>query len=111
MASFPGPKVHRTARRKLGRGQHVQVPPVTITAVVSTTTVTLTFSVAVIVSGKINYVTSTGGPVVSQTQTNPTTVVLVLTATQASAVWSIAANDPAISTFQGGGNAAAGGTF
>jgi hypothetical protein len=110
MASFPTSKVHRPSRRKLGRGQHVQLPSVTITAGVSTDTVTLTFSVPVIVNGLISYVTNSGH-VVTQTQVSPTSVTLLCSATQAAAVWTIAAGDPAISTFQGGTNAAAGGTF
>lgn len=110
MASYPSAKVHRVSRRKLGRGQHVQVPPVTIVPTVATTTVTLTFSQAVVVSGKIGYVGNTG-PVLVQTQTSPTVVTLTFTGSQAAATYSIAANDPAIKTFQGGGNAAVSGTF
>lgn len=110
MASFPGPKVHRVSRRQLGRGQHVQRAAVTITAAVATETVTLTFSAPVIINGPINYF-GDAGPVLVQAQTSPTTVTLTFTATQATATWAIAANDPNIATFQGGSNAAAGGTF
>jgi hypothetical protein len=110
MASYPSAKVHRVSRRKLGRGQHVQLPSVTITATVSTVTVTLTFSAAVVVSGKINYVGNSGAVLV-QTQTSATVVTLTFAATQAAATYSIAANDPAIKTMQGGGNAAVSGTF
>jgi hypothetical protein len=111
MASFPGSKVHRVSRRKLGRGQHVQLPPVMITGAAATTTVTLTFSTPVVVSGNIPLTLSAGGPLLSQSQTSPTTVVQHYTSSAAGATWSIAAGLPMISTFQGGSNAAAGGTF
>ena len=110
MASFPGSKIHRVSRRKLGRGQHVQLPAVTITAAAATETITLTFSVPVVVSGNIPLVSSTG-VLVSQTQPSPTTVAQVWSTSQAAATWSIPAGVPEIATFQGGTNAAAGGTF
>jgi len=110
MASFPGSKVHRVSRTKLGKGQHVQLAPVTITATASTTTITLTFSEAVVVSGDIPLVSS-AGEFVSQTVVSDTEVQQVWSASQATATWSIAANCGAVATFWGGGNAAAGGTF
>ncbi len=110
MASYPGTKVHRAKRTKLSKGQHVQLPPVTITATASTVTITLTFSVPVIISGNIPLVSSTG-TFVSQTVTSPTTVQQVWSTSQAAATWSIAGGVPQIATFQGGGNAPAGGTF
>ncbi len=110
MASFPGSKVHRTSRRQLGKGQHIQLTPVTITATAATTTITLTFSVPVIVSGNIPLVSSTG-TFVSQTIVSPTEVQQTWSTSQAAATWSIAGGVPEIATFQGGGNAPAGGTF
>ncbi len=110
MASFPGSKVHRVSRRQLGKGQHVKIAPVTITATASTTTITLTFSVPVIISGNIPLVSSTG-EFVSQTVVSPTVVQQVWSTSQAAATWSIAGGVPQIATFQGGGNAPAGGTF
>ena len=59
MASYPGAKVHRVSRRKLGRGQHVQLPSATVTAAAVTTTVTLTFSQSVVVGGPIPLVLGT----------------------------------------------------
>ena len=110
MASFPGAKTHRVKRTKLSKGQHVQIPPVTITATASTTTITLTFSVPVIISGNIPLASSTG-TFVSQTVVSSTEVQQTWSAAQTTATWSIAANCGAITTFQGGGNAPAGGTF
>ncbi len=110
MASFPGAKIHRVSRRTLGKGQHVQLPPVTITATASTTTITLTFSAPVIISGTIPLASNTG-TFVSQTVVSATQVQQVWSTSQATATWSIPAGCPQIATFQGGGNAAAGGTF
>ena len=110
MASFPSAKVHRVSRTKLGKGQHVQLPPVTIAATASTTTITLTFSVPVIVSGNIP-LASSAGTFVSQTTVSPSEVRQVWSTSQAGATWSIAGGTPEIATFQGGGNAPAGGTF
>ncbi len=110
MASYPGAKVHRVKRTKLSKGQHVQIAPVTVTATASTTTITLTFSVPVIVSGNIPLVSSVG-EFVSQTVVSPTEVQQVWSTSQATATWSIAGGVPQIATFQGGGNAPAGGTF
>ena len=111
MASYPGSKVHRVSRRKLGKGQSAQRPSVTLTPTVSTVTVTLTGNVPFIVSGPIPLVTSGGGPIVSQVQTSPTTVNVVFTSTQAAATVSLVANCGAIQTLQGGGNSAFSVTF
>lgn len=110
MASYPGAKVHRVSRRKLGRGQHVQLPSATVTAAASTTTVTLTFSQSVVVGGPIPLVLGTPQTPVSQVQTSPTSVTIVYPATVVGSTWSISSAAP-VSTFQGGGLAAASGTF
>jgi hypothetical protein len=110
MASYPGSKVHRSSRRKLGRGQHVQLSPAIASLAASTSTVTITFNVGVIVSGAVNLHLSTGGPLVSQAQTSPTTVVQHYTSSVVGATWSITPNEP-VATFQGGGLATARGTF
>ena len=110
MASFPGSKVHRVNRRKLGRGQHVQAPNVAVTATVATTTITLTFSAPVVISGPIP-VTSSAGNLVSQTVVSSTVVTQLWSTSQAAATWALAAAAPEIRTYQGGTNAAAGGTF
>ena len=111
MASYPGAKVHRVSRRKLGKGQHVHVPAATVTATAETTTVTLVFSVPVVVSGVIPLTIVGGSPLVSQTVVDSMTVTQVYTSTVATKAWSIAAGIPQVATFQGGGLAAASGTF
>ena len=111
MASFPTAKVKRPARNKLGRGQHVQLPPVTVTITDATTAATLTFAVPVIISGIPNLNVSGGVSFVSQHQTSPTVLVQTYSATLSGKTYSLAAGDPAIATFQGGGNNAVAGTF
>jgi transcriptional regulator of nitric oxide reductase len=110
MASYPSAKVHRTSRRQLGRGQTIPVAAVIATPSVATTTVTINFSVPVVVNGNLNLHTSVG-TLVSQTVNSPTQITQVYSISVATASWSIAANDPAIRSFQGGGLAAASGTF
>ena len=110
MASYPGSKVHRSSRRKLGRGQSVQRAAAGVSAIASTVTVTLTFDRPVIVSGTIQMNVGTGIPLVSQEQTSPTTVVQVYQSTVAGKTWSIGEGAP-VATFQGGGLAATSGTF
>lgn len=110
MASFPSPKVHRVNRRKLGRGQSVQHPAATATPVASTTTVTITFSVPVVVSGDVDLHVEGGIALVSQAQTGPTTLVQHYASSAAGLTWSILAGAP-VATFQGGGLAPSSGTF
>jgi hypothetical protein len=110
MATYPGPKVHRRSRRKLGRGQHQQSPVATTTAATTTPNVTLTFSVPVIVSGPLEF-TISGQTVVSQSQTSPTTYVFVMSGTTTSAAYSFPGDQPNIATFQGGQVAGVSGTF
>ena len=84
MASFPGAKVHRESRRKLGRGQSVQQTPVTITATASTVTVTYTLNRPCVINGMVPTVTSNGA-LSSQHVTSPTQFEQVFTLTQAAA--------------------------
>lgn len=111
MASYPGAKVHRPSRRKLGRGQSIPRPGVDVEVDGSGTTVTLTFSVPVIVRGDIG-LEVTGGPTfVSQVVTSPT----VVTQTWSGAVdgldYDLPAGDLNVSTAQGGVETGASGTF
>lgn len=80
MSTFPTPKVHRPARNKLGRGQHIQHNLVTATVVASGDTFTLTFSSSVVVSGDLDIVPN-GRTLVSQAQTLSNTVVLTYNGT------------------------------
>lgn len=111
MATYPTANVKRTNRRNLGRAQSVQHPPAGVTITSSTTSITATFSVPVVVNSTIPITISGGITVLSQTQTSSTVIVLTASAAVATHTYALAANCGAISTFQGGGNAAAAGTF
>jgi hypothetical protein len=79
--AYPGAKVHRVSRRKLGRGQYPTAPALTCVLTDATTVLTLTFSSPVVVTGTIP-VTVAGGPTfVSQTVVNATTVTQTWSAT------------------------------
>ena len=67
-------------------------------------------ALGVVVAGIIPLVSS-AGTFVSQSVVSQTVVHQTWSTTQAAATWSIPANCAEIATFQGGGNAAAGGTF
>lgn len=110
MASFPNNKVHRTNRRKLGKGQHVQVPPTAVAATASTDTVVLTFAAPVIVSGPTALTVATLTQV-STTQISPTVVHVLMSGALSSHAYNLPAGDPNISNFQGGSNAGTSGTF
>lgn len=109
--AFPGPKVHRVSRRKLGRGQHPQYAQATATLTESGTTLTITFNVPVVVSGVIP--TTSAGSItrVSQTVVSPTVVTQTWSAAiTGTGVMTLPAGSP-ITTYQGGGCAAATATF
>lgn len=95
MASFPSSKVHRPSRRKLGRGQHAQVPPVACTPTFSTTTITLTFATPVIVSGTIPLTVLGGSTFVSQAVSSPTVVTQTWSSSFSTTVTAAMANNPA----------------
>lgn len=109
MASFPSAKVHRVDRRKLGRGQFPSRPGATVTATGSVDTATLTFSVPVVVQGSINMPLA-GRSIVSQTVVSPTVVHILYDGAVSGLTWAFPADAP-VRTFQGGGVAAASGTF
>jgi hypothetical protein len=110
MASFPGAKVHRVSRRKLGRGQSVQKAAANATPVATLADVVITFDVPVVVSGNIDLHVSTGIALLSQVQTSPTTVAQVYASSVVGKTWSVDNSAP-VATFQGGALAAASGTF
>lgn len=111
MASYPGSKVHRVSRRKLGRGQFVQMPPVNVYVTSATDTATLTFSAPVVLSGTPNLNISGGITEISSDQLNALTATITCSGTLSGATYSLEGADPSIKTFQGGPNNAATGTF
>lgn len=110
-ASYPTAKVHRPSRRKLGRGQYVQPPPVTVVLTSTADTATMTFSQPVVVNGTIAMTVSGGRTLVTQTVVSPTVVTQLFSGTLTTQTWSIPAGQQTVKTFQGGQLAPASGTF
>ena len=111
MASYPGPKVHRVNRRKLGKGQYPTPAPVSVVVTDAGSTATLTFSSAVVVTGTIGLNVSGGLTLTSQTQTSANVVQQVYSAALSAKTWSIPANAPNVQSTFGGKLAPASGTF
>jgi hypothetical protein len=109
--AFPGPKVHRPSRRKLGRGQYPNTfqVPVTVTST-GTTNARLTFGSPVVVSGPIPLTVATVTRV-SQTVVSPTIVDQVMSGNVSTHAYTLPANSAGVRSTQGAGNAAAAGTF
>lgn len=110
---FPTSKVHRTSRRKLGRGQYPPSPPASIvtTTVTSTgtTNVTLTFSAAV-VPPTAPPITVTGLTLSTQVIVSPTQITYVASSNVAGLAYNLPTG--AILPASGGGTVAgAAGTF
>jgi hypothetical protein len=103
MASYPGPKVHRANRRKLGRGQFPTGGSVTVTLTNATVTLTLTFSGPVVVTGIIPVTSNGAQTIVSQTVVSPTVVTQTWSATLVGSTITVPANPANVATFQGGG--------
>jgi hypothetical protein len=82
-----------------------------VTGAASTVTVTLTFSVPVIISGLIPLVVEDHVDTPVQTVVDSTHVTLVYDATCAAKDWSLAGGIPQVATFQGGALVPDSGTF
>ena len=108
--SYPGPKVHRVNRRKLGRGQYPTAVGVTVVITAATDVATLTFARPVVVSGPIPLAVG-GVTVVSQTVVSPTVVTITYSGTITSAAYSLPAGAENVMTAQGGPVLGASGTF
>jgi hypothetical protein len=109
---FPGSKVHRSSRRKLGRGQYPPVAPVTATATAATTTVTVQLSVPCVISGPFPIKVATISDVPSQVvSSNRQTITLVFGETVVGKAWSITPGLSVCLSDQGGVLAGASGTF
>ena len=106
MASYPGPKVHRVSRRKLGRGQYpnqYQSNGVHCTlSSTGTTNITLTFDKPVVVTGNIPVTVATL-TLVSQTIVSSTVVTQVWSANVATHLVTMPSNAANVASYQGGG--------
>lgn len=109
--AYPGAKVHRVNRRKLGRGQFPNSLGTTVTlSSTGTTNITMTFARPVVVKGNIPVTVATR-TLVSQTVVSPTVVTQVWSGTVATFLTTFPANAANVTTQQGGGVAGASATF
>lgn len=110
--AYPGPKVHRPSRRKLGRGQYPQTADATVTVTAHTTTsADLTFNEPMVIAGPVNFTVATLTPV-AQTIISPTVVRFDYgSGTVATKTWTFPASQPNLATPQGGGVVGSAGTF
>jgi hypothetical protein len=111
MAAYPGPKVHRSNRRKLGRGQFPSGNSVAVVVTDAGSVATLTFSKAVVVSGIIPMTVSGGRTFVSQTVVSPTVVTQTWSGALTTLTYVVPANTPNVGTSTGGVCSGAAGTF
>lgn len=110
MASYPGAKVHRVNRRKLGRGQSPAIPPASLTIS------TVSADVFKIVSSIPGVFQTTGAGItvatltfVSAVQSSQTELDVTMSGALSGHAWVVPSN--ILTTFMGGGSAAASGTF
>lgn len=111
MASYPTSKVHRPSRRRLGKGQHVQLPLVVATLSAAVDVVTITFNVPVVVSGLVPLTVESHSDTPVQAVVDRQTVTLTYNATCAAQTWALAGGGPQVTSDQGGTLAPASGTF
>lgn len=109
--AYPGPKVHRVNRRKLGRGQYPTTNGISVVVTDSGSTATLTFSRPVVVTGIIPANVSGGLTVTTQTIVSPTVVTQLYSAALTTHTYSIPAGAANVSSYQGGQLIGAAGTF
>lgn len=111
MASFPGAKVHRVNRRRLGRGQFpTSLGTTVVVTSTGTTNATLTFARPVVVTGSIGMTVATL-TLVSQTVVSPTVVTQVWSGNVTTHAYNLPSGDPHVATQQGGQVIGAAGTF
>lgn len=108
--AFPGPKVHRVNRRKLGRGQATAATGVTVSATGSGSTAILTFARPVVVTGPVEITVATL-TYVSQVVNSPTQITVTMSGAVATHAYTIPGAQPNIVTYQGGQVTGTSGTF
>jgi hypothetical protein len=108
--AFPTNKAHRRNRRKLQTGQGPFPAAATVTVAPSTNSMVLTFNRPVNLNGTIGC-TVAGRALVSQTQNSAQQITVLFDGTVATKAWTVPANSPALSTYQGGPVSGASGTF
>lgn len=109
--AYPGSKVHRVSRRKLGRGQYPTSNGVTVVVTDTGSTATLTFARPVVVTGNIPMTVSGGTTLTSQTIVSPTVVTQVYSSALTTKTYNLPSGAANVATYQGGQVIGAAGTF
>jgi hypothetical protein len=110
MASFPGAKVHRVDRRKLGRGQAPQIPPAAVTvSTVSADVFKIVSSIPGVFATNGAGITVATLTFVSAAQVSQTELDVTMSGALTGHAYTVPAN--ILTTFMGGGSAATSGTF
>lgn len=100
--TYPGPKVHRPARRRLSRGQFPAAMGVAVVVTSSgTTNMTMTFARPVVVTGTIPSTVATK-TLVSQTVVSPTVVTQVWSGNVTGLAYTVPSNANNVMSAQGG---------
>lgn len=108
--AYPGPKVHRVSRRKLGRGQSNSAVGVAVAVTGTSSTVTLTFARPVVVSGPIPF-TIAVVTAVTQTVVSPTVVTILMSGAVTGHAWTLPSGAANVASYQGGAVYGTSGTF
>lgn len=98
------------SRRKLGRGQTIPVPGVTVTITATGSVAHVVFSVPVVINGNVP-MTVAGKTFVSQTIVSQTQVDVTYSGALTGLAWAYPGVDQVIKSMQGGFVAQAAGTF
>ena len=107
---YPGPKIHRTSRRHLSRGDYPVAQPVTVTVTGAGADAILDFDRPVVVTGNVALSVATLA-FASQVINSPTQVTVTMSGAVATHAFTYAAGDPNVATYQGGQTYGASGTF
>lgn len=109
--AYPGPKVHRIARRRLGRGQFPAAMGVGVTVTsTGTTNMRMTFARPVVVTGTIPSTVATK-TIVSQAIVSPTVVDQVWSGNVTGLAYTVPSAANNVKSYQGGDVIGAAGTF
>lgn len=107
---FPSNNVHRTNRRRLGRGQGPFPANVTTSASGSGSTAIITFSQPVTITGNLPLTVATL-TFVSQVVTSPTVVTVTMSGAVATHAYTLASPVSTANSYQGGTVVGTSGTF
>lgn len=107
---FPSEKRHRLNRRALGRGQYPTAQSVNVAVAGSGTTVTITCSAPVVVTGLILFFVPPLA-VTAQTQPDPSIIVLTMSGPLAGLQWTMPNRQPNLSSPHGGPVTGGNGSF